>query len=98
MGWVSEIKRNYYIIASPEFLSPSKSNNLQKVQDALLELNQASNAHGEVLKALGVTGFEIPKSRSDLEYLNEITKYASLVGEKTRCKKNEKQESNDISE
>ena len=98
VGWVSEIKRNYYIIASPEFLLPSVSYKVQKVQSALLALNQASNAHAAVLKALGVTGFELPKSRSDLEYLNEITEFSSLLGDKTRCKKNEKQELNAISE
>ena len=98
VGWVSEIKRNYYIIASPEFLSPSEANKVQKVQNALLALNQASNAHAEVLKALGVTGFELPKSRSDLAYLNEMTEFSSLLADKTRCKKNEKQESNAISE
>ena len=98
VGWVSEIKRNYYIIASSEFLSPSEANKVQKVQNALLALNQASNAHAEVLKALGVTGFELPKSRSDLAYLNEMTEFSSLLADKTRCKKNEKQESNAISE
>tara|TARA_B100001057_G_scaffold22094_1_gene20425 strand:- start:1538 stop:2476 length:939 start_codon:yes stop_codon:yes gene_type:complete len=98
VGWVSEIKRNYYIIASPEFLSPSEANKVQKVQNALLALNQASNAHAEVLKALGVTGFELPKSRSDLAYLNEMTEFSSLLADKTRCKKNEKQENNAISE
>jgi len=99
VGWVSEIKRNYYIIASPEFLAPSETNKVKKVQNALLALNQSSSAHDKVLKALGgVTGFELPKSRSDLEYLNEITEFASLLGDKTRCKKNGKQESNDISE
>ena len=97
VGWVSEIKRNYYIIASPEFLS-SKSNKVQKIQNALLALNQSSKAHDEVLKAVGVTGFELPKSRSDLEYLNEMTEFASLLGDKTRCKKNEKQENDAISE
>ena len=97
VGWVSEIKRNYYITASPEFLS-SKPNKVQKVQNALLALNQSSNAHDEVLKAVGVTGFELPKSRSDLEYLNEMTEFASLLGDKTRCKKNEKQGNDAISE
>ena len=98
VGWVSEIKRNYYITASPEFLS-SKPNKVQKVQNALLALNQESNAHAEVLRALGgVTGFELLKSRSDLEYLNEITEFASLLGNKSRCKKIGKQESNAISE
>ena len=97
VGWVSEIKRNYYIIASPEFLS-SKSNKVQKIQNALLALNQSSKAHDEVLKAVGVTGFGLPKSRSDLEYLNEMTEFASLLGDKTRCKKNEKQGNDAISE
>ncbi len=99
VGWVSESKRNYYIIASPEFLAPSAFNKVQKVQNALLALNQEPNAHAEVLRALGgVTGFELLKSRSDLEYLNEITEFASLLGNKSRCKKIGKQESNAISE
>ena len=98
VGWVSEIKRNYYIIASPEFLAPSETNKVQKIQNALLALNQSSNAHDKVLKAVGVTGFELPKSRSDLEDLNEMTEYASLLGDKTRCKKNERQENDAISE
>lgn len=91
VGWVSEIKRNYYIIASPKFLLPSASNNVRMIQDALLAINKSSKEHEKILKGLGVTGFELPKSRSDLEYLDEITEFAASLGNKTRCKKNEKQ-------
>lgn len=98
VGWVSDIKRNYYIIASPKFLLPSASNNVRKIQNALLAINKSSKDHDKILKALGVTGFELLKSRSDLEYLDKITEFAASLGNKTRCKKDEKEEKDAFSE
>ena len=89
VGWVSEIKRNYFIIASPELIL--HSNNMLRIQDALLALDQSSSAHEEILNQLGVTGFELPNPETDLDNLNEITRFSAVLGDATRCKKNEKE-------
>ena len=88
IAWVSDIKRNYYITASPEFLKPSSLDDVRKVQNALIALNEPSESHDEVLQALGVTGFELPQNNASSDSMNELTEFVAALGDDTRCKNN----------
>jgi ABC-type phosphate/phosphonate transport system substrate-binding protein len=88
IAWVSDIKRNYYITASPEFLKPSSLDDVRKVQNALIALNEPSESHDEVLQALGVTGFELPQNNASSDSMNELTEFVAALGDDTRCNNN----------
>ena len=90
IAWVSDIKRNYYITASAEFLQPSSLNAVRKIQKALLALNEPSQSHDEVLQAVGVTGFELPKNNGASNSMNELTEFVAALGDDTRCESNNK--------
>ena len=89
IAWVSDIKRNYCHSFCRIFAAIIPYA-VRKIQKALLALNEQSQSHDEVLQAVGVTGFELPKNNGASNSMNELTEFVAALGDDTRCESNNK--------
>lgn len=86
VAWLSEPKRNYSVLVSEGNSSPQRDQALQAIQSALTAMDSSSGSgSGELLKVMGVAGFDLPADDVYLEQNRRISELSSELSGREPC-------------